>query len=160
MQGSPEGSAMAGEGNSYEFNARGVLQLYGDFIEGSPNCTLVVVSQGALSGEARSAFEASAERLGYGRSACAWVVLESKAGTLGASDVLSVIEGIDPRGVVAADSHAASCVSAAYSEPFKLDAANRAGCRTVVALSDFEGALQDDGAKRKAWGALKKLARI
>lgn len=158
MQGASKPAA-AGGGNSYEFNARGVLQLYGGFIEGTPNCTLAVLSKGPLSVEARAAFQASAERLGFGKDACAWVVLECDAGELGASDVLSVIEGLDPGAVVAADSHAASCVSAAYSASFKLDAANRAGCRTVVALADFEGALHDDAAKRKAWAALKKLAR-
>lgn len=156
---SSKAPSASGEGNSYEFNARGVLQLYGDFIEGTPNCTLAVLSKGPLSAEARAAFQASAERLGYGKDACAWIVLESDAGQLGPSDVLSVLEGLDPRGVVAADAHAASCVSGAYSVPFKLDAANRAGCRTVVALSDFEGALHDDDAKRKAWAALKKLSR-
>lgn len=96
MQGASK-PASAGGGNSYEFNARGVLQLYGGFIEGTPNCTLAVLSKGPLSAEARAAFQASAERLGFGKDACAWVVLECDAGELGASDVLSVIEGLGSR---------------------------------------------------------------
>lgn len=149
----------AGEGNVYEFNACGVLQLYGEFVEGTPDSTLLVVSSVALSQQARTALAASAERLGYGSDACAWVVLSNDAGELGAADVLSVVEGLDPSGVVAADAQAAARLSAAFDVSMTVDAANRAACRTVAALGDFESALQDEGAKRKAWAVLKKLAR-
>ena len=152
-------TARADEGNAYEFNACSALQLYGAFVEGDPNCTLVVASRGPLSPKARAALEASAERLGYGKGACAWVVMASDAGELGAGDVLSLVEGLDPVAIIAADADAASLLSSAFVVSLKLDAANRAACRTVVALSDFEASLQDDEAKQKAWAALKKLAR-
>ena len=112
------GRKPAGEGNAYESNARGVLQLYGAFVEGTP-----------------------------------------EAGELGASDVLSVVEGLDPFGVVATDARAVAQLSAAFDTSMKVGASNRAACRTVAALADFEAALQDAEAKQKAWSVLKRLAR-
>lgn len=153
------GRKPAGEGNAYESNARGVLQLYGAFVEGTPDCTLAVVSSAPLSQQARSALRASAERLGYGEDACAWIVLANEAGELGASDVLSVVEGLDPFGVVATDARAVAQLSAAFDTSMKVGASNRAACRTVAALADFEAALQDAEAKQKAWSVLKRLAR-
>lgn len=148
----------AGEGGVYEFNALGVLQLYGQFVEGGPNCTLAVVSRSPLGQKARSALEASAERLEYGRDACVWVTLSDGECELGAADLRTLLEGLDPSGIVAADADAAAMLAKAYSTSLKMDAANRAFCRTVVALHDFESMIEDDGDKRLAWAALKKLA--
>ena len=176
------------EANPYEINALGVLQLYAPFVDGTADCTLAIVSSRALSSHARAALEASAERLGHRVDSCAWVNLsgegkddgtqataegsnagaseavaasqgEPSASALGANDVLTLLEGLDPSAIIATDAAAVSLVSGAYATPMKMDAANRAACRTVVALSDFEGALKDDDAKQRAWSALKKIAR-
>lgn len=148
-----------GANNPYEFNARATLQLYGAFVEGRPGSTLAVVSGTPLSEAARKALEASAERLGFGRDACAWVVLSAEGENLGASDLHTLVEGLDPTAVVAADGDAASLLSQAFDATLVINAANRAACRTVVALSDFEAALEDPDAKQKAWAVLKKLRR-
>lgn len=164
------------EGNPYEINALGVLQLYGQFIDGDADCTLAIVSSQPLSSRARTAIEASAERLGHRAEACAWVNLsgEGNAGkapsgepiaaqgsepALGAQDLLTLLEGLDPTAVIATDAAAVSLISSAYETTMKMDAANRAACRTVVALADFEAALDDTDAKQKAWHALKKISR-
>lgn len=167
------------EGNPYEINALGVLQLYGQFIDGDADSTLVIVSSRAASSRVRAALEASAERLGHRAEACAWVNLsgvgeasgaedpasgsasqdDAPEPVLGAHDLLTLLEGLDPAAIIATDAAAVSLVSATYETPMKMDAANRAACRTVVALADFEGALNDSEAKQKAWHALKKIAR-
>ena len=145
--------------NAYEFNAISVLQLYGEFVEGDPKRTLAIVSLSPLSKKARAALEASAERLGYGARACAWITLHIDGDDLGPNDARTLFEGLDPCAIVTTDAEAAALLSRAYSKTLDLDAVNRAACRTVLALSDFEGALDDDEAKQRAWALLKRLAR-
>ena len=158
-----DASSQGEEPNPYEINALGVLQLYGQFVDGNANSTLAIVSSEALSSRARAALEASAERLGHRVDSCAWVTLgeagEPSDPALGAHDLLMLLEGLDPSAIIATDANAASLVSSAYETSMKMDAANRAACRTVVALSSFETALDDDDAKQRAWAALKKIAR-
>lgn len=168
------------EGNPYEINALGVLQLYGQFVDGDADSTLAIVSSQRLSARARAAIEASAERLGHRAEACAWVNLSGEGEAeganseapdaqvprealpepaLGAQDLLTLLEGLDPSAIIATDAPAVSLVSSAYETPMKMDAANRARCRTVVALADFEAAIDDSEAKQRAWRALKKISR-
>lgn len=149
---------ISANGNIYEFNAAGVLALYESFIEGDVNDLLAVVATRPVAEAARSALEASADKLGFGRDRIAWITLgrDDDPG-LGPSDLDTLIEGIDPLAIVAVDGGAASALSQAMSTTLVLDAANRARCRTVVAFNDFAAMLNDADAKQKAWHLLKQL---
>lgn len=153
-----------GASNPYEFNARSVLALYGQFVEGDVDSTLAVISARTLSDAARSALSATAERLGYGAGACSWITLggEGEEATepddaLGAADLRTLIEGLDPVAIITVDAAASSALSDAYDTSLKLDSLNRVFCRNVAAISDFEAALTDTDYKRKVWAVLKRL---
>lgn len=62
--------------NIYTFNADSVLADYPAFIEGDANALVCVVSTGAISDKARSALEASCEKLNFGCDRIAWIRLE------------------------------------------------------------------------------------
>ncbi len=189
-------------GNIYEFNANSALLLYGAFVDGNPNCTLMVIGERTLDDTARNALVASSEKLGYGKGAIAWVQLveEVAEGTsapgvksepssaerertsaegnigadmstspdaadtnegqrIGAADLHTIVEALDPIGVVATDAAAASMLSKAYSKQLKINGSNRMDCRTVVAFNEFSTMLSSDEDKQKAWHALKSLKR-
>lgn len=151
------GVIISANGNIYECNAAGVLALYAPFVTGSANDLLAVVSAHPLADAATAALEASAEQLGFGRNRITWVTLASTDGQLGARELNSLVEGIDPLAIVATDDAAASLLAQAFDSPLQHDAANRARCRTVVAFSDFAALLADSDSKQRAWHLLKKL---
>lgn len=151
------------DSNIYEFAAASTAALYADFVDGCPDDIVVVLAERSLGETARAALASSAERLGYGARACAWVTLEARgdAGTrLGAADVLSIIESLDPAAIVAADSRASAALGAAYDHPLSPDAHARIRGREVIAFSNFEDALGDADAKQRAWALLKKANRL
>lgn len=150
--------------NMYEVNAMSTLAVYGEFVQGSGNELLLVVSSHALGSAPRGALEASAGALGYGARRCAYALTQVCEGeldaALGASDLLSVVEGLDPLAVVAADAEAAALLGRAYRCELALDAATRVMGRTVVAFRRFEDMLSDPGEKQKAWALLKKIPKL
>lgn len=148
---------ISANGNIYEFNAASVLALYAPFVDGDPDDLLAVVSSQPAEGAARSAIEASADKLGFGRDRVAWVRLACEGAALGASELDGLVEGIDPVAVIAADGGAASALSRAFAAPLVLDAVNRARCRTIVAFNDFAAMLNDPDSKQRAWHLLKQL---
>ncbi len=145
--------------NIYEFNALGVIALYGEALEATPNCTLGIISSGALSEAARKALTASAVQLGFGKQACAWIQTEGcgESPRLGAEDLSTIIEGLDPVALVVTDAKACALLEKGYSTPLKLDERNRLLCRTVIAFSDFASLLENEDAKQVAWHLLKGL---
>lgn len=147
-------------GNIYEFNANSALLLYGTFVDGDPNCTLMVIGERTLDDTARNALIASSEKLGYGKSAIAWVSIGAdEEQRIGAADLHTIVEALDPIGIVATDATAASMLSKAYSKQLKINVPNRVDCRTVVAFNEFSTMLASDEEKQKAWHALKSLKR-
>lgn len=143
--------------NIFEVTGESVLTLYGTNVTGAPTSALLVISQTTLSETALSALEKSATSLEFGAAPLAVLTVEGSEGSVGAEDVRTIIEGLDPVALVAADAFAAEMLSAAYRIPVTLDAPNRLLGRTAIIFEDFEGMLKTSADKQRAWALLKKL---
>lgn len=141
----------------FEVTGESVLVLYGSHVTGTPASTLMVLSATTLSAAAQGALEKSATSLEFGSVPLALVVAEADEGKLGAEDVRTIVEGLDPVALVAADALSAELLSAAYRMPVALDASNRLLGRTAVIFEDFEGMMDTPEGKQRAWALLKKL---
>ena len=134
--------------NIFEVTGESVLMLYGSHLTGAPTSTLLVLSETPLGDAALEALEKSAASLEFGAAPLARVVVETDEGKLGAEDVRTIVEGLDPVALVACD---------AYRAPVTLDADNRLLGRTAVIFQDFEGMMNTPADKQRAWALLKKL---
>lgn len=141
----------------FEVTGESVLVLYGSHVEGSPDSALMVLSETPLGAASLGALQKSATSLEFGSAPLAVVVAEAGDGKLGAEDVRTIVEGLDPVALVATDAFAAELLSAAYRTPVTVDAANRLMGRTAVIFQDFEGLMGTPENKQKAWALLKKL---
>ena len=144
------------ESNMLFATAEATLREFAECVEGGPNASLLVLSTEALPEEAREALAASAERLGYGRENVAWGVVDSAK--LSEGQLRTLIEGLDPVALVAADSAAAAQLAEAYRQPVFCDAPSRVACRTVVSFANFPALMETPETKQKAWALLKELA--
>ncbi|MEC4272004.1 hypothetical protein VJ923_02355 [Adlercreutzia sp. R25] len=143
--------------NMFEVTGESVLTLYGSHVTGAPTSTLLVISGTALNETAREALEKSAASLGFGTAPLALATMETAEGKLGAEDVRTIVEGLDPVALVATDTSATKALSAAYRTPVTLDEANRLLGRTAVVFQDFESLMKTPADKQRAWALLKKL---
>lgn len=100
--------------NIFEVTGESVLMLYGSHLTGAPTSTLLVLSETPLGDAALEALEKSAVSLEFGTAPLAQVVVETDEGKLGAEDVRTIVEGLDPVALVACDAFAAEALSAAY----------------------------------------------
>ena len=106
--------------NIFEVTGESVLMLYGSHLTGAPTSTLLVLSETPLGDAALEALEKSAASLEFGAAPLARVVVETDEGKLGAEDVRTIVEGLDPVALVACDAFAAETLSAAYRTPVTL----------------------------------------
>lgn len=143
--------------NIYEVTGESVLMLYASHLTGAPTSTLLVLSGTPLGEVAFDALEKSAASLEFGTAPLACATLETDEGKLGAEDVRTIVEGLDPVALVATDAHAAEALSAAYRTPVTLDADNRLLGRTAIIFQDFEGMMSTPADKQRAWALLKNL---
>lgn len=141
----------------FEVTGESVLVLYGSHVTGTPASTLLVLSETSLGDVARAALEKSAASLEFGAAPLAVVTAETAEGKLGAEDVRTIVEGLDPVALVATDAFAAELLSAAYRAPVTLDAPNRLLGRAAVIFEDLEGLMKTPADKQRAWALLKKL---
>lgn len=141
----------------FEVTGESVLVLYGSHVTGTPASTLLVLSETPLGDAARTALEKSAASLEFGAAPLAVVTAEAAEGKLGAEDVRTIVEGLDPVALVATDAFAAELLSASYRAPVTLDAPNRLLGRTAVIFEDLEGLMKTPADKQRAWALLKKL---
>lgn len=208
--------------NMYEVNARSVLDVYGEFAEGTGREVALAVSTRSLGDTARNALRKSFAALGYGSDACAWVTTtvggaadagadagaggrgatgedadaggreaagvntdpntrgaagagSSLGGTadeagrsplpevrLGAYDLMSVAEGLDPLVMVAADAEACDLLGRSYRLDFPAgkDCVIRVMGRTCALFCDFESMMTSEDGRQRAWALLKKLPKL
>lgn len=148
--------------NIYEVNAISTLAVYGDFIEGTPQQTALTISTRALGQAGRDAASKSMRALGFGDAGCAWVWLAEGDGSeiaLGAADLMSIVEGLDPLGIIVADKDAATLLGQAYRCTLPADDASRVMGRNVASFSNLEAMLGEEAGKQKAWAIMKKAFR-
>ncbi len=147
--------------NIYEVNAASVIALYGDFIEGGGRELSLVLASSSPTAPIRDAVEKSLNALGYGRGACAYVRLKTPdCGALGANDLRSIVEGLDPLTIVVCDAEAAQLLESAYRSPVAGDAAFRVLGRDVIAFGDLGALIATPEGKQRAWALLKKIPRL
>lgn len=147
--------------NIYEVTARDTLELYGDFVEGDGRQLALVVSGGPapLGPQARTALNSSMDRLGYG-STCAFATITLPDGAqLGAHDLFTLIEGLDPLLVVSADRSAGNALAQAYRTSLDIDTTTRVLGRTTLSFASFEGMLSSEAERQRAWALMKRVAR-
>ena len=150
-------SVNSNNGSMYEVTAEGVLAVYGSVLEATGAETMMAVSSAAPPEAARKALTASAEALGYGRDGVALVVTD---GALGSNDLLTIVEGLDPLCLIAADEGAAALLGQAYRRDVPLDDAYRLMGRSVVAFRDLASLMDAPDDKQRAWALLKKLPKL
>lgn len=146
-------------GNMYEVSLDETEELFGAFLSGARGGLVCVLSVHTLSEKARTAMENSAAALGYGRAACTFTVLETDGAQLDAQALFLLVEGLDPRCLVAADAAAADALAAAYRCSVPTGKPSRLLGRTVVAFESFESMLADSQDKQVAWALLKMLPK-
>ena len=148
--------------NIYSFANDAAWERFEAHLSGNRSGFVCVISNSPLSANARTALEASMERLGYGAAACTFITLfEDRAdgSCLSDQDLLELIEGLDPRVVIAADSESARLFGRAFRTAVPLlDYSHVAGRRTI-AFGSFQSMLEEASDKQRAWALLKRLAR-
>lgn len=144
--------------NIYEANAWGVLEAFDGYVEGAPEDALLAVAAEAQPNEVRAAVASSAERLGFG--GIAWVNLNGGDMPLGAKELMSVVEGLDPLALVALDAPSVALLAEAYRCDVPADACTRVFGRPAAAFADFAKMLGSDDRKQRAWALLKKLGNL
>lgn len=153
--------------NMYEVNAASTLAVYCDFVQGTGREVALAISLRTLSPAARNALVKSLAALGYGREACAWVSLSSESDEenvtepqLGAYDLMSIVEGLDPLAIVTADERSCALLGHAYRHDPPSDSSTRIMGRPCVCFRDLEAMLKSEDGKQRAWALLKKLPRF
>lgn len=159
------------KGNIYTSGTAGILELFGDYVEGSPDRAALAISTRKLSSAATLALDKSLDAFGYGRDACSYAVLAPSADDADSADgaaeepaldpqaLFLLIEGVDPLILICADERAAALVAQAYRTSLQYDAPARIFGRPAVAFRDLDGLMNSDAGKQKAWKLLKSLPR-
>lgn len=147
------------ESNILTFEAANALERYAEYVSGTTNGTLAVISHRSLSPAAQDALEKSAERLGFGTTGILWVTCEpEEAQSLDAANTKTLLTALDPLAFVVTDAAAADLLGAAFGKPVERDAAGRLQCRNVIAFVNFTNMLNAPEDKQRAWALLKQLA--
>lgn len=143
-------------GNKYEVALEEVWEIFSPYMSGAHAGLICVVGTEPPSQPARDALESSAKALGYGDGAITFVVAEE----LEQHALFTLIEGLDPLCIVAADGRCAALLGQAYRTSVPAGKATRLLGRTAVAFLDFESLLETPKDKQIAWALLKKLPRF
>ncbi len=175
VQGTGNELLLAASSRALGSAARGALEKSAAALGyGARGCAYVVAGgagAGALAGGGEGAELGGSAGAGGGEGAALGALAAPGGGegaapndpadaALGARDLLSVVEGLDPLAIVAADAEAAALLGRAYRCEIALDAATRVMGRTVVAFRRFEGMLDAPSEKQKAWALLKKMPKL
>ena len=147
------------ESNTFSYAADAARARWTAHVDGSREAAVCVVSGEAAADAVRSALNASFERLGYGAGACTFVALDAGGEALSPADAYTLLESLDPLVLVAADATATRALAQIYRTPLAPGKPARLLGRGAVAFTDFAADLADPAAKRRAWTALKHLAR-
>lgn len=126
---------------------------------------LCVLSFRTLGDAAKTALAKSGSSFGYDADACLFVTVcpgdqpEATADSLSATQVLSLVEGLDPFRLIITDEQAAAVCSEGYHRPIPFDEFITLLQRPTIAFKDFSQAIEKEASKQKAWKLLKRLLR-
>ncbi len=155
------------ESNMYNISAQEVLAAYAPLLQGTGNETLLAISTHPLDDTCRGALVKSAVALGYGEGSVAFAITHGQLDTMavdaGFRDVYSIVEGLDPLAIVAADRAVSALLGEAYRCEVPLDNHCRVMGRTVVAFASLPELMAQPATdtqpagKQVVWNLLKAL---
>ncbi len=144
----------------YEVAAQKVVEEFGAYVKGARLSLACVLSERTLEAPAKTALEKALESLGYKQSLCSFIVLNcNTAHTLDEKELFFILEGLDPRCLIATDTASAEALSQTYRSPISLNASGRLFGRDLVAFESFSALLDTPQHKQEAWALLKRLPK-
>lgn len=143
--------------NPYALPLEEAWELFGGWLDGPRQATLLAISQGQLSDLARNALERTFEALGWGKDACTF--LSWPPGMPDGNALFAAVEGLDPTVLVIADEDVGDLLGSSCRCPVPYDACARFFGRECCAFRSFERMLESPQLKQKAWACLKRLPR-
>lgn len=139
----------------YDFARRSAISRFSGHIHGAESGLIAALFPSAPSPQARNALEKSALALGWGSEAVCFV----ETGGLEPSDLLQLIEGIDPVAVVlAGESSAQAFFAANHTQHFEGECLTVL-CREVRLIPRFEELMETPDGRQRIWAVLKTLPR-
>lgn len=149
---------------TYAAIGRGIVELFADYVDGGADRPAIALSARPLGNAARNALEKSIESFGYATPACTFATLKPRAANveggeieLDAQALFTLVEGLDPLFVIAADGDAAKSLGRAYRIQLEPDTAARVFGRPAAIFNDLAACLETDEGKQRAWKVLKTL---
>ncbi|MGN0262323.1 MAG: hypothetical protein ACI4B9_05710 [Eggerthellaceae bacterium] len=139
----------------YDFARKSVISRFSQHIHGAESGLIAALFATAPSPQAQNALEKSALAIGWGSEAVCFVETDM----LEPSDLLQIVEGMDPVAVVLASASSAQAFFAAYHlQPVEEERLSVL-CREVRIIPRFEELMETPDGKQRIWAALKTLPR-
>lgn len=149
------------KGNMYEVALNEAWELFAAHLDGAQAALACVVSEQPLDERARAALNNSVATLGYGRDGCTFITLCADGDSpLDDQALFLLVEGLDPRCLIACDQVATTALGKAFRCELPLMKQSRVFGRTAVTFRNFTAMLDDGQDKQVAWALLKKLPKF
>lgn len=142
------------QSNLYETPRLSACTAFSDYLSGSLAAAVCIISTHALTQQATEALTKSFTSKGYSQNDITWICHEEK---LSASEVLTLIEVLDPLALVSTDHASSELLAQAYRTRISLDSFNSILVRPAACFSNFERMLTRSDTKQIAWSLLKLL---
>lgn len=143
--------------NTYALPLEESWELFGAWLDGPRQATVLVVSSGRMSDLARNALERTFEALGWGDEPCTFLSWPPEMPD--GSALFTAVEGLDPSVIVIADQTVGDLLGTFCRCPVSYDAHARFFGRECCAFRSFEKMLETSQLKQAAWACLKMLPR-
>ncbi|MBO4352455.1 MAG: hypothetical protein J5818_03050 [Eggerthellaceae bacterium] len=154
------------QSNIYGAGAAGILELFGDYVDGDAGCAVLVLGSKRPSDASITALDKSLATFGYGTDAFTVATTRPLVRAMEGGDIpldpqalFLLVEGLDPLLVICIDETTVELLSQAYRTVFKPDSAERVFGRPAVMFRDLDALMESDAGKQKAWKLLKSLPR-
>ena len=146
-------------GNIFGAPLRETIDFFSDFIQGTSGGYALYLSQSHPTDAAFTAVDNSLAALGYGKGACCFAAISVDGINLDPDAVRTLIEGLDPVILIAADAQANAVLSQAYRASITANAPLRLMGRSGVTFENFEQMISTPDGKQRAWALLKTLPK-
>ena len=141
--------------NMYAVPLEEAWELFGGFLSGPHSAAVLVASCGALPDAARTAFDSSFQRLGWG--ACTYLAWPRDLDDPTA--LFMAVEGLDPCVLVIADGQMARLCEEAFHQKPPFLKAFRPELPRLLRVPGFRRPADSPERKQRAWAALKTLPK-
>lgn len=139
----------------YDFPRKSIFSRFPQHVRGAESGLIAALFSDVPSPQAQNALEKSASALGWGAEALCFVETDG----LDPSDLLQIIEGIDPVAIVLASESSARAFFSAYHMQPAEGTCFTALCREARLIPRFEELMKSPDGRQRIWAALKTLPR-